>query len=313
MMATKSSLPKNFFLFVVLAFVLWMLAKFSKEYEATILFNVQYVDLPKNKILQNTPPENIPIHIKGTGFKLISAKLFSSKIKLSANNLIPGKKGNQYILLNQQELDIEKQLNSGLSIDYFVQDSVFFDLGTLATKRVPIQIDADIKFMPGFDFVEGLRATPDSLEISGPNGVLDTIKVIRTGRIVMSEINAPINEKMVLLLPSSSVKIMDNIEEVQVYGAVDKYTEGTMEVPYQIDNLPEGLVINAFPKMVKLSFKVGLSNFNKVSANSFVVKCDYSFSSKNELSYLIPKLEMKSDLVKNVKITPNKIDFLIQK
>ena len=71
--------------------------------------------------------------------------------------------------------------------------------------------------------------------------------------------------------------------------------------------------INVFPKMVKLSFKVALSNFNKVSANSFSITCDYAFSSQNNLTYLIPKLEMKSDLVKNVTITPNRIDFLIQK
>lgn len=312
-MAAKRSLPKNFFLFVVLAFVLWMLAKFSKEYEATVLFNVAYVDLPKNKILQNTPPENIPIHVKGTGFKLISAKLFGGKIKLSASNLISGKKGDYYILLNQQELEIEKQMNSGLSIDYFVKDSVFFDLGQLASKRVPISIDADIKFMPGFDFVDGLKATPDSIDISGPDGVLDTISELKTGRIVMSDINVAIDEKMVLLTPGTSVKIMNDIEEVRVYGAVDKYTEGLIEVPFQVNNLPDEVVINVFPKMVKLSFKVALSNFNKVSVNSFSITCDYAFSSQNNLTYLIPKLEMKSDLVKNVTITPNRIDFLIQK
>ena len=86
-----------------------------------------------------------------------------------------------------------------------------------------------------------------------------------------------------------------------------------MEVPFEIDNLPEDIKIDAYPKVVKLSFKVGLSNFNKINENSFSVRCDYAFSKQNNLAYLIPKLDIKSDLVRDVKIIPGRIDFLIQK
>lgn len=312
-MAAKRSLPKNFFLFVVLAFVLWMLAKFSKEYEATVLFDVSYTDLPKNKILQNTPPATIPIHLKGTGFKLISAKLFGGDIKLSATNLMSLKENQYYILLNQQELSIEKQMTSGLSIDYFVQDSVFFDLGYLATKKVPIEIDADINFMPGYDFVDHLSVRPDSVKISGPDGILDTISEIRTTKVVLNEVHEMIQQEAGLSVPNAAINFTEGVQKVEVHAAVDKFTEGVLEVPFIIDNLPESVQINAYPKMVKLSFKVGLSNFNKVNINSFTVRCDYAFSEQNELSYLIPKLDVKSDLVKDVKIVPGRIDFLIQK
>lgn len=312
-MAAKRSLPKNFFLFVVLAFVLWMLAKFSKDYEATVLFDVSYEGLPKNKVLQNTPPNTIPIHIKGTGFKLISAKLFGGDIKLSAANLINLKENQYYILLNQQELSIEKQMTSGLSIDYFVKDSVFFDLGYLATKKVPVHIVADINFMPGYDFVDELSARPDSIEISGPDGMLDTITHIKTSRLTLGEVNNAIEENVSLEVPNAAIQFIQDIKEVQLNAAVDRFTEGVLEVPFEIDNLPENIKINAYPKTVKLSFKVGLSNFNKINENSFSVRCDYAFSEQNELTYLIPKLDIISDLVKDVKIVPNRIDFLIQK
>lgn len=312
-MASKRSLPKNFFLFVVLAFVLWMLAKFSKEYEATIMFDVTYVDLPKNKILQNKPPNVIPIHIKGTGFKLISAKLFGGEIKLSTTNLIGSKKNQYYILLNQQELNIEKQMTSGLSIDYFVKDSVFFDLGYLATKRVPIYVDAQISFMSGYDFVNALRVKPDSVEISGPDGILDTIRQVNTSKIVLNEVHNAIQQNVSLQISNPAIKLTEDVKTVEVKAAIDKFTEGVLEVPFEIDNLPEDIKIDAYPKVVKLSFKVGLSNFNKINQNSFSVRCDYSFSKQNNLAYLIPKLDIKSDLVRDVKIIPGRIDFLIQK
>lgn len=312
-MASKRSLPKNFFLFVVLAFILWMLAKFSKEYEATILFDVSYVDLPKNKILQNKPPSMIPIHIRGTGFKLVSAKLFGREIKLSTNNLISSKKNQYYILLNQQELNIKKQMSSGLSIDYFVKDSIFFDLGYLATKRVPIYVDAQISFMPGYDFVNTLSVKPDSVEISGPDGILDTIRQVNTSKIVLNEVHNAIQQNVSLQISNPAIKLTEDVKTVEVNAAIDKFTEGVLEVPFEIDNLPEDIKIDAYPKVVKLSFKVGLSNFNKINENSFSVRCDYAFSKQNNLAYLIPKLDIKSDLVRDVKIIPGRIDFLIQK
>jgi hypothetical protein len=311
-MAVKRSLPKNFFLFVVLAFIFWMLAKFSKEYEATVLFKVQYT-LPKNKVLQSEPLKEIPIHIKGTGFKLIGAKLFSKEIQLNTNNLVYFEGSKYYILLNQQELGIEKQMSAGLSIDYFVKDSIFFDLGNLATKKIPVMPHAEINFLPGYDFVSKMEIKPDSITITGPNGILDTIHHIKTTMVVIDEVNATIQEKVGLSLPSSTIKIADDTREVSLYGEVDKFTEGIIEVPFSIDNLPEDEQINTFPKTVKVSFNVSLSNFNKVNENSFTVRCDYTFSKENNLSYLIPRLYIQSDLVKNVKMTPTKIDFLIQK
>lgn len=311
-MAVKRSLPKNFFLFVVLAFIFWMLAKFSKEYEATVLFKVQYA-LPKNKVLQSEPLQEIPIHIKGTGFKLIGAKLFSKEIQLNTNNLVYLEGSKYYILLNQQELGIEKQMSAGLSIDYFVKDSIFFDLGNLEVKRVPIMPRTEINFLPGYDFVSKMKVTPDSITITGPNGILDTIRHIKTTMVAIDEVNATIQEKVGLSLPSSAIKIADDTREVSLYGEVDKFTEGIIEVPFSIDNLPENEQINTFPKRVKVSFNVSLSNFNKVNENSFTVRCNYTFSKENNLSYLIPRLYIQSDLVKNVKMTPNKIDFLIQK
>lgn len=312
-MAAKSSLPKNFLLFVLLAFVFWMLAKFSKEYEATVLFKVSYTNLPKNKILEKEPIKEIPIHIKGTGFKLISAKLFNKEIQLNAGNLISLKGTKYYMLLNQQELDIEKQLKSGLSIDYFVKDSIFFNLGYLATKKVPVFIDEEIDFMPGYDFVDEITSKPDSVQISGPDSVLDTIKAIKTVKMMLGEVNSAIHQTVKLLAPNAATKIVDNIDEVEVHAEVDKFTEGVLEIPFEINNLPDDIKINTYPNTIKVSFKVGLSNFNKINANSFTVHCDYAFSQQNNLTYLIPKLNAKSDLVKNVKMIPNKIDFLIQK
>ncbi|QMU65208.1 MAG: hypothetical protein GKR88_13500 [Flavobacteriaceae bacterium] len=312
-MLFKRSLPKNFFLFVALAFVFWMLTKFSKEYETTMLFKVKYKNLPESRILQSPPLQEIPIHVKGTGFRLITAKLSGKRLTIDAAGLTKLKGTKYFLLASLQELKIKKQLNSELSIDYIVQDSIFFDLGYLGTKKVPVYVDATISFMPGYDFSDKLISKPDSITISGPEGIVDTITHVKTEKILLSDVNTSIDQKVSLLLPTGAIKFTDNLKEIKINAAVDKFTEGSLNIPFVIDNLPKDVVINTFPKTVKVSFKVGLSNFNRIHASSFGIHCDYEFSQQNNLTYLIPKLLMKSDLVENVKIAPNKIDFLIQK
>ena len=84
-------------------------------------------------------------------------------------------------------------------------------------------------------------------------------------------------------------------------------------MPYKIINVPENLKINTLSKKVSIVFIVGLSHFNKITANSFQVVCNYNTSQKNNLNYLVPKVISKPDLIKSYKIIPNKIDFLIEK
>lgn len=64
---------------------------------------------------------------------------------------------------------------------------------------------------------------------------------------------------------------------------------------------------------IEVDFVVALSNFTKVSETSFKIECDFNFSEANSLGYLIPKVIVKPDFIKSIKINPTKIDFLIQK
>ena len=84
-------------------------------------------------------------------------------------------------------------------------------------------------------------------------------------------------------------------------------------MPFNIKNLSKNTNLTTLIKTVEINFVVALSNFAKVSEASFKVDCDYGFSSKNNLGYLIPKVVTKPEFIKSFKINPTRIDFLIQK
>jgi len=78
-------------------------------------------------------------------------------------------------------------------------------------------------------------------------------------------------------------------------------------------NLPRNVIISTYPKEVKVVYQVALKDYNKVPENSFRVQCDYKQTQDNGLDYLIPKLVDMPEIISDVKIVPNKIEFLLKK
>ena len=288
------------------------MTKLSKEYEHTVYYPISYENIPENKLLQEKPINQIGIYVKTTGFKLISAYLFPKKIEVDASLPILKSQTNYFILLNAQRAAIQKQLNAGVTLNHFIKDSISLHLGSLQVKKVPLELDADITFDTGFDIEGGIKMNPDSVIVTGPRAVLDTIQSIKTNRFSANAVNKDISTTLSLSsLEKSNVKL--STQQVTLSANVEKFTEGSMELGFGIIHMPLDIKINTFPKLIKITYQTALSNYNKIDQNSFSIVCDYKMIEEKGFTYLVPKLRKQPEFVKNVKITPNRIDFIIEK
>nr|WP_252726904.1 YbbR-like domain-containing protein [Polaribacter vadi] len=154
---------------------------------------------------------------------------------------------------------------------------------------------------------------PDSIVISGPKSQLKNINHLKLSKLVLNDVKADFSKEVKILNPEKQKKLKYKVLKATISGKVDKFTEGKLQVPFDIINLPANTNLTTLTENIEVVFVVALSNFTKVSKASFKIECDYSISEKNNLGYLIPKVITKPDFLKNIKITPTKIDFLIQK
>ncbi len=289
------------------------MTKLSKEYESTIEYPVAFQSLPQDKLLQEEPVKTIDIHVKASGFKILTEKIFPTKLNVESSNLI-GKSATKYfLLLPKQRLYIQRQMNTGVVIDHFINDSVYFNLGVLAKKKVPVILKADLDFALGYDMEKEFLIKPDSVTLTGPESILDTVLSVETINYIGRNIKKSIDEELKLkeFSPKSNVNLL--VGKVAFKATIEKFTEGSMDLPIKIVNLPVNTNIVTYPKSIKITYKVALSNFNQVDASSFVIECDYKVSKENDLPYLIPKIVKSSEYVKNIKFSPSQIDFVIEK
>jgi len=304
---------KVFLFILVLTSIIWLLIELSKTYTSSVLFKGVYKNVPTGKLLQSKPSSEINIALKAPGFSLLKYKVKTRKIDLDLRNL--SKKGSNYYLLpNQQISYLNSQLSGENEIVSVLSDTIFIELGNNKSKKVPVNPSLDIKFKLGYNLVKSMKVIPDSVLVTGPEKYVDSIKELTTAVLKMQDVYNNIDTNLDLTLPAKKTNVIVAIKKINIKGEVEKFTEGKFKLPIIVVNEPDGVKINTFPKEIEVIYQAGLSNFNKITANSFLVVCDYEQYKKDTLiKYLTPVIKRKSEFISSIKINPDQIEFLIQK
>jgi YbbR domain-containing protein len=124
-----------------------------------------------------------------------------------------------------------------------------------------------------FTVKDGIRLEPDSVEITGPDIMLDTLSNVYTSNIDLGQLTRNFSDKVKLRkipgLQFSRSRIDCNIE-------LERFTEVQLSIPIEVLNIPDSIAIQTFPSRVKLTCNVGLSKYERMDGNLFKAVVDYS-------------------------------------
>lgn len=299
--------------FLIASVLIWMLITLSKEYTATLRFPLKYSDFPQDKLLQKEPLSEIDVIVKSSGFNILKSRLSDKNLVFNAKSLNKKSSSQYYFLTRNQFKSVQKQLQSGVQLQEISLDTIFLDLGSLISKKVPLKPNLEINYHIGYDILESVSMDPDSILISGPKGQIENIKIINLELLKLEDVKSDFSKNVKVILPENTGNIKLNSKFTKISGEVEKFTEGTFKISFKVLNLPKDINLTTLNKTIEVVFVVALSNFDKVNKDFFEVVCDYNIAKENKLNYLIPKVTVNSRLIKSFKVIPNKIDFLIQK
>ena len=299
--------------FLIASVLIWMLITLTKEYTATLRFPLKYSDFPQDKLLQKEPLSEIDVIVKSSGFNILKSRLSDKNLVFNAKSLNKKSSSQYYFLTRNQFKSVQKQLQSGVQLQEISLDTIFLDLGSLISKKVPLKSNLEINYHIGYDILESVSMDPDSILISGPKGQIENIKIINLELLKLEDVKSDFSKNVKIILPENTGNIKLNSKFTKISGEVEKFTEGTFKISFKVLNLPKDINLTTLNKTIEVVFVVALSNFDKVNKDFFEVVCDYNIAKENKLNYLIPKVTVNSRLIKSFKVIPNKIDFLIQK
>lgn len=298
---------------LLIATTLWFLDALSKNYTTTLSYNVKYVNPPENLFLANNPPSKLDLRVEAHGFTLLRHKLaFSfSPILLDLSAFTENMESvNNDVRVTSESLirRIGNQVSNEISIAEVSPEAILLRFDTLETRLVPVEAKITLNFKPQFNLSGPLLIKPDSIEISGPAGALDTITFLPTVPVTFDDLETSIEQ---LISVEHPVRTQLSPEKVLLSVPVEKFTEKKITLPVQIINIPEDVQIKLFPPNVTISFMVGLSSYENITSADFTATVDYNQVSTDKETLEV-QVEATPLYIQQVKVTPSSVEYLIE-
>lgn len=298
-----------FLLFLVSAFIILIFTKFSKQYTNTLVFNIEKVNVPQERVILNDSATVLALTLKTHGFKWFKYYMNKPKIKIDFSKDVY-QKDSVYVWSKSKAFLNNTQLDKQVELLNISPDTLMFRYGVNMVKKVPIVLNSRIEFTQGYDILDHYILEPDSIQIIGPDIIVSNIQKVETDSILLSNIRADISETVKLKLPKEKEELKFSNTDIVLKASVDKFTEGTLKISVHVINVPNGVSLNYFPKEVSVAYYVSLSNFSTVKSNDFKVVCDYNKIGDNQ-SFLVPELVKFPKVIKKSKINQQRIEFII--
>ena len=298
-----------FVLFLFLSFLISLLVKLSNNYTQTLNFEFSPTGLKSNEVIISEVPKSINVTISGRGFELLKYYIEKPVIEVDFSQL--RKNNTQYVWSESEQLDkIINHFDSKIVVKSINPDTVFFPFDSQFIKKVPVMVIVNPTFAVGFDLIDDFRSSPDSITVTGPESMLKIINSVSTKKIELNEINSAVDFPVELNISPSLSQLNFSHQSVSVVANVGKFTEGMVNVPVTIVNVPEDLIINFFPKEISVVFYSSLEAYANINEADFIVECDFNLLTADN-NYLNPVLVKQPLDVKTAQLKITQLEFII--
>ena len=297
-----------FVFFVLLALIYSMISKLTSNYTKTIVFVVKPVDVPSDQVVLDQSIDSIRLELEGYGYNLAKYYIDQPIIEISLNDL--NKIKSKYQWTKQRNFsDLQSKFNKSVRLVSSSVDQIEFIIEQYESKKVPVELKLELDYKSGFDSFNEYKLSKDSIMITGPNSLIDTINMIQTHKLVLNQIDSEINTK-IRIKPSENNNIIHSDTELDFQLKVEKFTEESIKVPVTIVNIDDNMKINYYPKVVSVLYRVSIREYKSVNPMDFRVECDLNTINRDN-SVLISSITKKPNNVRKCRIENNQIQYVI--
>ncbi len=308
----KNFSNENVVIFVVcisIATMFWSLTKLSKSYSSTLSVPIRYTNMPKDSVLTHTLPEFLSVTVEAPGWNLLvrHMKLYQSTLTVDLQLF----KTTAYLATNDKTNLISGQFPSDFNVIRIHPDTINFDMDSRLQKKIPIKLNYTIDFEKQYDQSAPAFAVPDSVLIIGPKSKIEVFEYWSTQERSYEQVNKSIRETVELEIPQSP-GINLSFTETELNIPVEQITEDKTEINITVIP-PNNKRINVIhmPQKVTVTYKVALSNYERVGSNLFEAVVDFSDMDLMNNNTAAIVLTRTPDFIKSADFYPKRVQYII--
>jgi len=301
------------FLFCLLASIsFWLLIKLSNEYTLSFTIPVKITNVSNGRMLTGLSDSTIQISLKAQGYKLVLLNYFEKPKPLFIDIAINKKaEKTEEISTDLQLMPLVHRYSASLGFFNEIRavrpEQLTIKTNRLYSKTVPVKLSTDITFAPQYLQFEPSLIKPYSVTVCGTRAMIDSVQVAQPTVIRIKNLTESIVSYVHLNSNILNNKPYFNPSTVQVTIPVQKFTEESVEVIIKLANPLPGKNIKLFPDKAVVSCIVAMKDYKKLDSRLFTVNAE--LSKEDNLYHL--KVNSAPDYVRNVKVTPEKVEYLV--
>lgn len=300
---------------LIISALFWLLLAFNGYYSTSLKVPVEYINMPRERMLIEKLPLEIDITISGSGYQLISYWMQpkNAKVLLDGRNIGTRLSGNSTIafLTTYNGIDFFNREHGDVKALNITPDTLFLTFFNRGSKKVPVVLRSELSFERQYYLTDSIRILPDSITVSGPIARLDSISQIRTEFLRLTKINKSDSYQLKLVQEDSLLAYEPSNVDVNL--EVDQFTEVIFEVPVKIEHLLSSDSLDIFPNSIQLSCLVALKDFSRLKPSAFLIAVDAFDLRNSRAKSLRLYIRESPNYVRNIQLRPEAVEFIIRK
>ena len=300
---------------VVIAFIFWFFIKSEDDYLVTQKIPLVARNLQEQKTYKEEVPKDILITIKGSGRSFIWLALFENfyddyKAIIDLSSIADQYDFNLNEYYRDNPTKIVLPVSLGLQfVEVVSPKSIVINLDQYLVKKVPIQSQVFISTESGYIQVGNENFVPDSINIGGPQEIVNNIEFVITQKDTLLNLMASIEKELLIINPNKLVNF--DPKKVQGYINIQPITEENVtSIPVQLLNKPDDIEVFVKPNQVSLTVVGGLDAVANILPEDILVTIDFKDWNVKKQFYS-PSVKIPDSISKWENLTPNNLEILV--
>lgn len=301
----------TFFICILLAAMAWLLIKLSDDYSVSYPFKVQFVNVPKDQVLEMTEDSTMNVSFKSDGYNLLelmlTGRLKQVKVDLSRVKKINLGEDRFRIPTTELKEHVALQLNASEASINFSAANLSIQYKSLIKKKVTIDPDLRLQFKSQFGLYR-VEVVPSEVFIYGTREMVDSITTLRTEPINLSNLDSDQKLTVGLVNPLPG-KLSIVPDQIKINLDIQKYTEFSIKVPIDVSQISPA--IKTFPTETTVYYNMFLKDYKELTPDQFKVVPDVKNLKLRNVKFLNLRLLNKPQDAHNARLDPVSVEFII--
>ncbi len=246
-----------FVLALLLAFSIWLIHNLSLKYNDYLTSRVIAQCNLEGHSNISVNQSDIVARCRARGYQVLATRARAKHKPVTVNfdpSVMKHKEDDLFYITSADLTEYAHLIyDEGVTLDYFVSDTVYFRFPSVDYKKIPVLPVYTISFADQYMADGELKVVPDSITIYGESHRLESIDRAFTNHIKYTSLTSDI-QGIVKLENLNGVRMSD--EEVHFILDVARFVEINRTLPVKVVNLPSDKGLQLFPSSVTVSAKL---------------------------------------------------------